>query len=210
MEGYALHLPDELLEKLEIVALLTGVGYAVLAAMRNRLCWLAGIVSSACAAVAYGARGLPMQSGLQVFFVGMGVFGWISWTRSLAQGEVPVSVWPLQHHLIAAVLIIAVSLGTASLLAANTNAAAWPRLDSLTTWFSLLATWMAARGKLENWLYWIVIDLVLVFLSYKQGLMGMALLNLLFIAIATGGFIAWRRRFRAQAHEQIAAQGVPS
>jgi nicotinamide mononucleotide transporter len=194
----------------EIVSVVTGIGYSVLAALRNRLCWVAGAVSSACAAVAYGVGKLPMQSGLQIFFVGMAVYGWISWTRSAAEGEVPVSVWPLSYHLGAAVVIMALSLGTASLLAASTDAAAWPRLDSLTTWFSLLATWLVARGKLENWLYWIVIDLVLVFLSYKQGLMGMALLNLLFIAIATGGFIAWRRRFRAQAHEQITAQGVPS
>jgi nicotinamide mononucleotide transporter len=73
-------------------------------------------------------------------------------------------------------------------------------------WFSLLATWLVAQGKLENWLYWIVIDLVLVFLSYKQGLMGMALLSLLFIAIAIGGFIAWRRRLVAQG----SAQTVPA
>jgi nicotinamide mononucleotide transporter len=200
-----LNFPDEVLKTLEIVSLLTGVGYAVLAARRNRLCWVAGAVSSACAAVAYGARDLPMQSGLQVFFVGMALYGWVSWTRIATEGELPVSLWPLPHHIAAAVLIAAVSLVSASVLAANTDAA-WPRLDSLTTWFSLLATWMAARGKLENWLYWIVIDLVLIFLSYKQGLMGMALLNLLFIAIATGGFIAWRRRFRAQGM----AQAVPA
>jgi nicotinamide mononucleotide transporter len=197
-------------QAVEIVSLVTGIGYSVLAALRNRLCWVAGAVSSACAAVAYGVGKLPMQSGLQIFFVGMALYGWISWTRSAEEGEVPVSLWPLSYHLGAAVLIIALSLGTASLLTSSTNVAAWPRLDSLTTWFSLLATWLVARGKLENWLYWIVIDLVLVFLSYKQGLMGMALLNLLFIAIATGGFIAWRRRFRAQAHEQITAQRVPS
>jgi nicotinamide mononucleotide transporter len=194
------------IQAFEIVSLLTGIGYSVLAAFRKRQCWIAGAVSSACAAVAYGARGLPMQSGLQIFFVGMALYGWISWTRSAAQGELPVSLWPLSHHLFAAVVITALSLGTASLLAASTDAAAWPKLDSLTTWFSLLATWLVARGKLENWLYWIVIDLVLVFLSYKQGLMGMALLNLLFIAIATGGFIAWRRRLRAQG----SAQGVPA
>jgi len=190
-------------QAVEIVSVVTGIGYSVLAALRNRLCWIAGAVSSACAAVAYGAGKLPMQAGLQVFFVVMALYGWISWTRSAAEGEVPVSLWPFQFHLIAAVLITALSLGIASLLSASTDAAAWPRLDSLTTWFSLLATWLVARGKLENWLYWIVIDLVLVFLSYKQGLMGMALLNLLFIAIATGGFIAWRRRFRAQGSAQV-------
>jgi nicotinamide mononucleotide transporter len=193
-----LKLPVEVLNALEILSLVTGVGYAVLAARRNRLCWIAGAVSSACAAVAYGARGLPMQSGLQVFFVGMALYGWLSWTRSAATGELPVGLWPLPFHIGAALVITLLSFGSASLLAANTDVAAWPRLDSLTTWFSLLATWLAARGRLENWLYWIAIDLVLVFLSYKQGSMPMALLNFLFIAIAIGGFIAWRRRFQAQ------------
>jgi nicotinamide mononucleotide transporter len=196
---FNLNLPEAVLNGLEILSLITGVGYAVLAARRNRLCWITGAVSSACAAVAYGARGLPMQSGLQVFFVGMALYGWLSWTRSAATGELPVGVWPLPFHLVAALLVMLVSFGSASLLIANTDAAAWPRLDSLTTWFSLLATWLAARGRLENWLYWIVIDVVLVFLSYKQGSMPMALLNFLFIAIAVGGFIAWRRRFQAQA-----------
>ena len=195
-----------MLNTLEILSLITGVGYAVLAARRNRLCWIAGAVSSACAAVAYGTRGLPMQSGLQVFFVGMALYGWLSWTRSAVTGELPVGLWPLPFHLGAVLLITVLSFGSASLLVANTDAAAWPRLDSLTTWFSLLATWLAARGRLENWLYWIVIDLVLVFLSYKQGSMPMALLNFLFIAIAFGGFIAWRRRFQAQTQ----AQAVPA
>jgi nicotinamide mononucleotide transporter len=203
---FHLNLPSEVLDNIERLSLVTGVGYAVLAARRNRLCWIAGAVSSACAAVAYGARGLPMQSGLQVFFVGMALYGWLSWTRSAATGELPVGLWPLPFHLGAAVVITLLSLGSASLLVANTDVAAWPRLDSLTTWFSLLATWLVARGRLENWLYWIVIDMVLVFLSYKQGSMPMALLNLLFIAIAIGGFIAWRRRFQAQNQ----AQAVPA
>ena len=147
-----------MLNALEILSLITGVGYAVLAARRNRLCWIAGAVSSACAAVASGARGLPMQSGLQVFFVGMAFYGWLSWTRSAATGELPVGRWPLPFHLGAALLSRCCRLCSASLLVAEHRRAAWPRLDSLTTWFSLLATWLAARGQLENWLYWIVID----------------------------------------------------
>jgi nicotinamide mononucleotide transporter len=193
-----LNLPAEVLNAVELTMLVTGAGYAVLAALRNRLCWIAGAVSSACAVVAYAARGLPMQSGLQVFFVGMAFYGWFSWTRSAAAGELPVGLWPLPFHLAAALVVTLLAFGSASLLVANTDAAAWPRLDSLTTWFSLLATWLAARGRLENWLYWVVIDVVLVFLSYKQGSMPMALLNFLFIPIAIGGFIAWLRRFQAQ------------
>jgi nicotinamide mononucleotide transporter len=137
-----------------------------------------------------------MQSALQVFFVGMSLYGWLSWTRSAEQGELSVGLWPLSWHIGAAVVVTAVSFGVAHLLAAETKAA-WPLLDSLTTGFSLLATWLAARAKLENWLYWIAIDGVLVFLFYMQDLPFLALLNVLFIGIAAAGFVAWRRRLPA-------------
>jgi nicotinamide mononucleotide transporter len=185
-------------QSIEVLAMVTGAGYAVLAARRNRLCWVAGAVSSAGAAWLAGMRGLPMQSGLQVFFVFMSVYGWLNWTRTAQQGELPVGRWPIAWHAVAALAIALLSLASARFLAAETRAA-WPLLDSLTTWFSLLATWLAARARLENWLYWIVIDTALVYLFYAQQLYFLALLNLLFIVIAAGGFIAWRRRLVAQA-----------
>jgi nicotinamide mononucleotide transporter len=193
-----LNLPPALLTSFEILAMLTGAGYAILAARRNRLCWVAGAVSSALAALLAGLRGLPMQSALQLFFVGMSVYGWLSWTRNTERGEITVGVWPLPWHLGAAVTVTALSFLVAHVLAAETQAA-WPLLDSLTTGFSLLATWLAARAKLENWLYWIVIDGVLVFLFYVQDLPFLALLNVLFIGIAAGGFVAWRRSYQARA-----------
>jgi nicotinamide mononucleotide transporter len=191
-------LPSQVLTAIEILATVTGVGYAVLAALRNRLCWVAGAVSSAGAALLAGLRGLPMQSGLQIFFVGMSLYGWLNWTRGAAQGELPVGVWRLEWHVGAAIVMTLLSLLSARVLASETHAA-WPLLDSLTTWFSLLATWLAARARLENWLYWVVIDTLLAFLFYEQKLPFLALLNLLFIAIAAAGFITWRRRYRTQA-----------
>jgi Nicotinamide mononucleotide transporter len=57
----------------------------------------------------------------------------------------------------AASLLLAVAI--ARVLAAETQAA-WPHLDASTMVLSLFATWLTARGKLENWLYWIVVDVV--------------------------------------------------
>jgi nicotinamide mononucleotide transporter len=182
---------------LNAVALATGVAYAVLAARRNRLCWIAGAISSACAAVLSATSQLPMQAALQVFYVAMSVYGWWSWVRGSREGELQVGMWPLRWHLVAAAIIIAVSVVNARWLAPG-NAAAWPLLDSLTTWFSLLATWLAARARIENWLYWIVINGVMVFLFYVQRVWGMALLSLILVAIAAGGYVAWRRKYQAQ------------
>jgi nicotinamide mononucleotide transporter len=187
----------ETLNTFEILAALAGVAYVILAARRNRLCWIVGAVSSAFIAVVSALSDLPMQASLQVFFVVMSAYGWWSWKRSSAQGELPVRVWPLTWHIGAALVVLALSFLSARWLAAETDAA-WPLLDSLTTWFSLLATWLQARALLENWLYWIAIDGVLVFLFYARGRTWLALLNAIFIGIAAAGFVAWRRNLKAQ------------
>jgi nicotinamide mononucleotide transporter len=188
---------DGALEAVNVLALATGVAYAVLAARRNRLCWIAGAVSSACAALLSGLNKLPMQAGLQIFYVGMSVYGWWSWKRHSSDGQLMIGLWPLRWHLGAALALIFLSLVSAWWLRPG-NVAAWPLLDSVTTWFSLLATWLAARAKIENWLYWIVINALMVFLFYAQKVWGMALLSVFLAVIAAAGFIGWRRQLQAQ------------
>jgi len=188
---------DGALEAVNGLALASGVTYAVLAARRNRLCWIAGAVSSACAAILSALNKLPMQAGLQIFYVGMSVYGWWSWKRHSTEGQLMIGVWPLGWHLGAALVLTLLSLVSAYWLR-PADVAAWPLLDSASTWFSLLATWLAARAKLENWLYWIVINALMVFLFYAQKVWGMALLSVFLMVIAGAGFIGWRRRLQAQ------------
>ena len=189
---------DGTLEVLNLLALATGVAYAVLAARRNRLCWIAGAVSSICAGILFAMGKLPMLAALQVFYVGMSVYGWWSWRRISSGGELSVGVWPAAWHLGAALVLVAASFASAYWLRPS-SVADWPLLDSLTTWFSLFATWLAARARLENWLYWVVINAVTVFLSYSQKVWGMAVLSVLLMGIAVSGYIAWRRQYLAQA-----------
>lgn len=190
-------LSEEALEAVNGLALVTGVAYAVLAARRNRLCWIAGAVSSAAAAVLSALYMLPMQAALQVYYIAMAAYGWWSWKRSSATGGLVIGTWPLRAHLVAAVMLTALSFASAHWLQFG-NFAAWPLLDSLTTWFSLLATWLAARARIENWLYWIVINAVMVFLFFAQQVWGMALLSVFLAVIAIAGFAAWRRRLSVQ------------
>ncbi|HET7777360.1 MAG TPA: nicotinamide mononucleotide transporter, partial [Rudaea sp.] len=70
---------------IEILALLSGVGYAVLAALRRRLCWVAGAVSAVATAITAGDSALPLQAALQVYYVGVSIYGWFSWTRSAGE-----------------------------------------------------------------------------------------------------------------------------
>lgn len=181
----------------EAVSVVLGLLYSILAVRRTRWCWVAGGVSSAILVVLAWQAKLPMQACLQAYYVGMAVYGFWHWSSDEGATR-PVTTWPLRVHLIACVAIVALSALTSRYLASGTEAA-WPFLDSLTTWGSLLATWLTAQVKLENWLYWIVFDAISVFLFVAQGLMFVALLMLIYLVIASFGFVAWSRSRRVAA-----------
>ena len=71
--------------------------------------------------------------------------------------------------------------------------AALPLLDAATTSFSLVAQWMTTRKWIDNWLVWIVVDVVYVGMYLSLGLYPSAGLYVVFLALATMGFREWRR-----------------
>jgi nicotinamide mononucleotide transporter len=182
---------------LEKAATVLGIAYALFAVQRNRLCWIAGAASSALLAYLAAGRGLPMQAALQFYYVGLSAYGFWHWTRASGTAELPIGVWSWRNHIVACVLLTIVGFVLAQVLARETNAA-WPRLDALATVFSLFATWLVARARLENWLYWIVVDVVLVFLFWRQGLYFIGLLYATYTVIASVGFVTWLKKYRLQ------------
>ena len=181
----------------EDVAVATGLVYILLILRRNRWGWVAGAVSSTIFVVFAARSRLPMQSALQAYYVVMAVVGWFSWTRNASEEQGRIHRWPLRNHLLAIASILAASAISARLLATETHAA-WPMLDSLTTWTCLLATWMVTRSLLENWLYWMAADVVTVFLFGSQGLPRTAGLFCAYAIIACFGLREWLRRYRLQ------------
>ena len=181
----------------EAVAVILGLAYSILAVLRTRWCWVAGGLGSAILVVLAWEAKLPMQAGLQGYYVAMAVYGFWHWSKAGAKDK-PVSTWPLRAHLISWAVIIVLSALSSRYLASETQAA-WPFLDSITTWGSLLATWLTAQVKLENWLYWITFDAIAVFLFASQGLMFVALLFAAYLVISTVGFVTWFRSRRAPA-----------
>lgn len=179
---------------LEGASVALGLVYVVLAMRRSRWCWLFGGLSSAGLAWLAGRAALPMQALLQVFYVGMAVYGYRHWSADRdAGGHVNVGWWPWHRHLAAGALVAVLTL-VSSLGLARLTDAAWPVLDAAGTWSSLLATWLAARARIENWLYWIVIDAALGVLFASQALALAGLLYFAYCVLAAAGFVSWLRR----------------
>ncbi len=181
----------------EFIAVALGLVYVLLILWRNRWGWVAGALSSSIYVVLMARARLPMQSLLQMYYVGMSVYGWFSWKRNAEHEQGRIHHWPLRRHLPVALVILVASVLSARLLAAETRAA-WPVLDSLTTWTSLVATWLLARSVLENWIYWIFADTIMVGLFISQGLRYTAGLFVAYIIVSALGLRSWRRRYRRQ------------
>jgi nicotinamide mononucleotide transporter len=180
----------------EVISVILGVAYLVLAVKRSRWCWVAGGISSAILIWLSARAALPMQAWLNVYYVVVSVYGFWHWSDA----DIPrpaVSLLPLRWHLIDSLAVLLVSFLTAQYLVRETQAA-WPYLDSLTTWGSLYTTWLVARVKLENWAYWFVIDAVEAFLFFEQKLYLVGLMTAATLVVIIVGHRAWWRTWREQ------------
>jgi nicotinamide mononucleotide transporter len=181
----------------EFAGVVLGLAYVLLIYRRNRMGWVAGAASSICYVYLAASAKLPMQSALQFYYVAMAIYGWRNWTRTAGERAGGIGRWPLRYHAIAVAVIALLSALTAQWLRRETHAAL-PYLDSMTTWTSLFATWLLARLKLENWLYWICADSVTTYMFASQGYPFSAGLFISYMIIAVFGYREWLRKYRLQ------------
>ena len=181
---------------IEILAAALALAYVQLAIWQRLSCWFAAFLSSALYAWVFFGAHLYMDSGLQVFFAGMAVYGFWQWRHGKGGAALAVNSWPMARHALAALLIIALSLLTASLLRRYTPAAS-PLIDSLVTWSSVFATFLVARKVYQNWHWWVVIDSVSLCLFFTRHLYLTVLLYGLYVALSVIGMREWRRTLPA-------------
>ncbi len=177
---------------LELVAVIFGVFYILLATRQNIWCWPAALVSTGTSVVLFWDGRLLMESALNVYYLLMAVYGWWQWRYGGAQKDgASIRSFNVSEHFIALLLIAILTLGSGFLLLKNTDAAL-PFLDSFTTWAAVITTWMVAHKILQNWLYWIVINSVSIFLYLERGFALYAALFVVYIVLSVIGYAKWK------------------
>ena len=179
----------------EVAGVVLAIAYLLLAVRQSLWCWHAAFGSTLIYLFLFADARLYMESGLQLFYMGMAVYGWHQWRYGGPRGAGRrVSLWHRKGHAVTLGCVLVLSLISGWLLGHFTHAEL-PYLDSFTTWASLVATWMVARKLLENWLYWFVIDAVNIYLYTSRELYLTALLFVAYLVIIVFGFVAWRRDY---------------
>ncbi len=179
-----------------------------LMARRRMLTWPVGIASVLLYAALFYQIRLYSDAAEQGYYLAASVYGWRRWKASSegAGGEsgVPVRFSRLGGVVSGIVLTTALSalLGAfmtrAHLLAPRVfpEPASFAYLDALTTVMSFTAMWLLARARAESWVYWIVADVIGVWLYYVKGVRFVALLHVVLLGMAVGGLVSWARLAR--------------
>ena len=188
------------LPPIEIAAVVLAIAYVVLAARSSNWCWPVGFVSSALWAYqVWVAYDLLFDAALNGFYAVISVVGFLKWRRS---GERPADPGPITElslgaHAVYIACGVALTLLLAPLAERLAGAAlAYP--DALTTVGSVIGTVLLIQRRLSNWLYFIVMDVIYVWLYLDRGSPVFAGLFVVYVGLAAYGYMAWRREAAAQ------------
>jgi nicotinamide mononucleotide transporter len=178
-------------------AVLAGT-YTFLAAFEKRIGWVFAFVSSLMTAVVFYHRNYTGQVVLNLFYVVMAVYGWISWGRDDA--SLPITRRkPVWHAIVIAGALVIAALGW--FLLRRFHLSESPAMDAWVTVFSVLATWMMARKLLENWIYWCLVDGVAItlYVTAEPPMRAYALLFSSYVVLSAIGWWRWSRALRTAA-----------
>jgi nicotinamide mononucleotide transporter len=191
---------------LELLAVLTGLAAVWLAARTNILTWLFALVNAILFFVLFYQVSLYSAMALQVFFFCNALYGWYNWRRREGDDKTPVTLLIHKQRVIwlAVVMLGAIALGTVMsrvhiwLPDLFPERATFVYTDAMIAVMSIVASLLLAKLRLENWILWILVNLMSVVMYAMKGVMLVSLQYVIFLFMASYGLVEWKKRVSAK------------
>ena len=180
---------------LEATAILFGL-MSVWFSMKNSI-WVypTGIVSTVIFVYLLYNWDLLGDMLINVYYFSMSIYGWYYWTRKSGSIDLnpisQMSQWEFRRALALFVFALCFVFVVYTLFDKWSNVIAY--IDTLTTAIFFVGMWLMARRKIENWLFWIVGDLISIPLYYVKGYSLTSIQYLIFTLVAIAGYYAWKK-----------------
>lgn len=187
-----LHLSLQKMKQLEWFAAIISITNVWLATNNKVWNWPVGILAVMLYAYIFFVGKLYAESVLQVFYLGMAIYGWANWNKQKSDQNSGIkTILPLT---MAALVLLwaAFSYGFGSALirwSDSTN----PFFDSAMAVGGLIVTWMMAQKFIENWLCWIALNLANSVLFFQREMKVTAVLYIIFAILAVYGYFSWKK-----------------
>ena len=179
---------------LEMFAVLFGLLSVWFSKNNNILVYPTGMISTAIFVYLLYKWFLLGDMIINAYFFFMSIYGWFIWSRKKNNVFTPIS--NLNYNEIkTSVCIFFTSLLTVYLVYIYFDK--WNSftayIDNLTTAIFFVGMWLMANRKIENWLFWILGDIISVPLYFYKGLTFTSLQYLIFTFIAISGYYSWKK-----------------
>jgi len=178
---------------IEFYGTVFGIAGVVLTILKNSWCFPTGLANVGLYAILFFQSKLYADALLQVVYILLLIYGWMEWEKRSAQKEfiatrISKRLWILLAFISAGLTMV---IGTVFMKYTD---ASLPFLDSLLASMSLLAQWMIAKKKIENWLVWIAVDVAYVGMYIFKHLYLTGFLYFIFIILAIAGYREWKKK----------------
>ena len=189
----------------EVLGFLTGAACVYLVAKQHIWNWPLGIANNLLWILLFANAGLFADSGLQLIYIGLGLWGWGQWLHGGANRTRRVVTGTSAREWTALVAVGVV--GTVPLIwfLATQTSSTVPFWDAVTTTLSLLAVYGQALKRWESWFLWMAADVIYVPLYHYKGLDLTAILYVGFFLLCVKGLVEWRRDLHTRADSRAAA-----
>jgi nicotinamide mononucleotide transporter len=185
---------------LDILTTILGLIYIWLEYRAHIALWVIGIVMPALDVVLYWQHGLYGDAGMACYYTLAAVYGLMVWkfkkTRTKKE-PLPIIHMPVRQYLPVTVFFF-VAWGVIYYILIRWTNSTVPVLDSFTNALSFVGLWALARKYVEQWLFWMVVDVVCTILYIQKGIPFKAGLYGLYVIIAFAGYLKWNSLAKKQ------------
>ncbi|HMB64711.1 MAG TPA: nicotinamide riboside transporter PnuC [Eudoraea sp.] len=180
---------------LEIVAVLFGLLSVWYSKQNNIWVYPTGMISTSIFVYLLFVWGLLGDMLINGYYFAMSVYGWYVWTRKVDEEHyTPITTTTTKERRISIYIFLATLIFVFAVYEAFDKWTSWTAyVDTLTTAVFFVGMWLMARRKIENWIYWIIGDVISVPLYFYKGFTFTSLQYLIFTVIAFFGYFAWKK-----------------
>ncbi|WP_276168263.1 nicotinamide riboside transporter PnuC [Zobellia alginiliquefaciens] len=180
---------------LEIIGVIFGFLSVWFSKKENILVFPTGIISTAIFVYILLVFGLLGDMLINAYYFSMSIYGWYVWTRKIDDSHfIPITTTTSQEKKWTFLLFVGTVLFVCLVYLFFDKFNNWTAyIDTLTTAIFFVGMWLMAKKKLENWIYWIIGDIISVPLYWYKGLIFTSLQYFLFTIIAVYGYLAWKK-----------------
>ena len=191
---------DMTLDWLDLATTVLGLLYIWLEYRAHIALWVVGIIMPALDIYLYYSHGLYGDAGMAVYYTLAGIYGYVAWKWRGARSRqharsYTITHMPLRLYLPTVVFFLVAWAATYYVLTTWTNSTV-PVLDSFTNALSFVGLWALSRKYIEQWGFWIVVDVVCCVLYVQKGIPFKAGLYGLYVVIAVMGWFKWKQMMR--------------